>query len=102
MYLMSEPAFRDLEGPAESSAAGIATRSAACERGASRGASTRGTSLRTRQIITACLLFAGYAAYYFCRADFSVAMPLLIQDLGRHGIPANVAIVRFGSIASLG
>jgi sugar phosphate permease len=102
MYLMSEPAFRNLEGPDESPAAGTATRSAAFARGTSRDASTIGTSLRTRQIITACLLFAGYAAYYFCRADFSVAMPLLIEDLGRHGIAANVAIVRFGSIASLG
>lgn len=48
------------------------------------------------------LLFAGYAAYYFCRADFSVAMPLLIEELGRHGVARAQAIVRLGSIASFG
>ena len=35
-----------------------------------------------RQVWTVVLLFAGYAAYYFCRSDLSVAMPLLIDDLG--------------------
>ena len=48
------------------------------------------------------LLFAGYAAYYFCRAYFSVAMPLLIEELGRHGVASGEAIVRLGSIASFG
>jgi sugar phosphate permease len=48
------------------------------------------------------LLFAGYAAYYFCRVDFSVAMPLLIEELARHGVASAQAIVRLGSIASLG
>jgi sugar phosphate permease len=38
-------------------------------------------SLRYRQAGTVALLFAGYAAYYFCRSDLSVAMPLLIEDL---------------------
>jgi sugar phosphate permease len=59
-------------------------------------------SLRRQQFLVVTLLFAGYAAYYFCRADFSVAMPLLIEELGRHGVASGEAIVRLGSIASLG
>jgi sugar phosphate permease len=59
-------------------------------------------SLRRHQLLVITLLFAGYAAYYFCRADFSVAMPLLIEELGRRGIANGEAIVRLGSIASFG
>jgi sugar phosphate permease len=59
-------------------------------------------SLRYRQTATLALLFGGYASLYFCRADLSVAAPLLIDDLGRHGVSHAVAIVRMGSIASLG
>jgi len=58
--------------------------------------------LRYRQAATVALLFSGYAAYYFCRSDLSVAMPLLIDDLHRHGVDANTAVIRFGTIASLG
>jgi sugar phosphate permease len=58
--------------------------------------------LRYRQTMTVFLLFTGYAAYYFCRSDLSVAMPLLIEDLRRHGISNNEAIVRLGAISSLG
>jgi len=58
--------------------------------------------LRLRQAITITLLFTGYAAYYFCRSDLSVAMPLLIDDLHRHGVSVNTAVIRFGTIASLG
>lgn len=59
-------------------------------------------SLPLGQGITVLLLFGGYAALYFCRADLSVATPLLIEELGRHGIGHGEAIVRMGSIASLG
>jgi sugar phosphate permease len=59
-------------------------------------------ALRRHQLVVITLLFAGYAAYYFCRADFSVAMPLLIDELGRRGIANGEAIVRLGSIASFG
>jgi sugar phosphate permease len=58
--------------------------------------------LRSRQAATIGLLFTGYAAYYFCRSDLSVAMPLLIEDLRRHGVDSNTAVVRFGTIVSLG
>ena len=54
------------------------------------------------QAITISLLVLGYAGYYLCRSDYSVALPLIIADLGRRGVPAGVATVRLGSIASLG
>ncbi len=54
------------------------------------------------QVLTVALMVAGYAGYYLCRSDFSVALPLLIADMGRRGIPANTATVRLGAIASLG
>jgi len=55
-----------------------------------------------RQVWTVVLLFAGYAAYYFCRSDLSVAMPLLIDDLGRHGMAYHDAVIRLGQLASFG
>lgn len=58
--------------------------------------------LRFRQTITVVLLFAGYAAYYFCRSDLSVAMPLLVNHLHARGMESNAATVRLGLIASLG
>jgi OPA family glycerol-3-phosphate transporter-like MFS transporter len=59
-------------------------------------------SLRLRQTLVVLLLFGGYGALYFCRADLSVATPLLIEELGRHGVSHGEAMVRMGSIASLG
>lgn len=50
---------------------------------------------------TIALLAFGYTGYYFCRSDLSVAMPLLIQELARQGIPAREAEIRLGSIVSL-
>jgi OPA family glycerol-3-phosphate transporter-like MFS transporter len=58
--------------------------------------------LQSRQVWTVALLFAGYAAYYFCRSDLSVAMPLLIEDLHRHGMASSDAIIRMGQLASFG
>ena len=52
--------------------------------------------------LTVSLLALGYAGYYFCRSDLSVVLPLLIKDLGAHGIPADVAQVHLGFIASAG
>jgi OPA family glycerol-3-phosphate transporter-like MFS transporter len=52
--------------------------------------------------LTISLLVLGYSGYYFCRSDLSVVMPLLIRDLGQHGISANVAQVRMGFVASAG
>lgn len=58
--------------------------------------------LRRRQWVTVALLFFGYAACYFCRADFAVATPLLIDELVGQGSTHAEAIVRLGQIASLG
>jgi sugar phosphate permease len=59
-------------------------------------------SLRSAQIRTVALLFCGYAACYYCRADLSVATPLLVAELARHGLPRAEALVRIGSLSSLG
>lgn len=59
-------------------------------------------ALQIRQTMTVALLFAGYAGYYFCRSDLSVAMPLLVDDLHAHGIASNDAVIRFGQLASFG
>src|ERR1700716_4698007 len=64
------------------------------------GARTR--SLRLRQTVTILLLFGGYGALYFCRADLSVATPLLVEELGKHGVSHGDAIIRMGAIASFG
>ena len=44
----------------------------------------------------------GYAGYYLCRSDLSVAMPLLIADLARRGMSPDAAKMALGSVASLG
>jgi OPA family glycerol-3-phosphate transporter-like MFS transporter len=54
------------------------------------------------QVLTIALMVIGYAGYYLCRSDLSVALPLLIDDMGKRGIPAAVATVSLGTIASLG
>jgi sugar phosphate permease len=59
-------------------------------------------SLRFRQTVVVLLMFGGYGALYFCRADLSVATPMLIEELGRRGVSHADAIIRMGSIASLG
>jgi sugar phosphate permease len=61
-----------------------------------------GSGLRARQLLTVGLLFGGYAACYFCRADLSVAAPLLIEELGSRGVSHADALVHIGQIASLG
>ncbi len=64
--------------------------------------SARANQLRYRQVVTVLLLFTGYAAYYFCRSDLSVAMPLLIEELRRQGMSSDDAVIRLGTISSLG
>ncbi len=53
-------------------------------------------------MLTVALLVTGYAGYYLCRSDLSVAMPLLIAELGQHGIAPDAARVGLGTVASLG
>lgn len=52
--------------------------------------------------LTLALMIAGYAGYYLCRSNFSVALPMLIQEMGARGIPASIATVQLGAIASWG
>lgn len=59
-------------------------------------------SLAADQTITVALLFAGYAAYYFCRSDLSVSMPMLIDELHHSGLSVEAATVRLGQIVSFG
>jgi len=54
------------------------------------------------QILIVSLLMTGYAGFYICRSNFSVTLPLIIQDLAAHGIPADQARIRLGQIVSLG
>jgi sugar phosphate permease len=59
------------------------------------------------QTLTVSLLVAGYAGYYLCRSNVSVAMPLIIAEMTRaemtrRGIAADAARITLGSIASLG
>ena len=58
--------------------------------------------MRLQQSVTILLLFGGYGSLYFCRADLAVATPLLVEDLVRHGVTHADALIRMGSIVSLG
>jgi sugar phosphate permease len=58
--------------------------------------------LQKRQIAVVLLLFGGYGALYFCRADLSVSTPMLVEELHAHGISRDDAIIRIGFISSLG
>lgn len=59
-------------------------------------------ALRIKQTVVVLLLFGGYASLYFCRADLSVATPLLVDALGQQGVSHGDALIRIGSIASVG
>lgn len=54
------------------------------------------------QALTVALLIVGYAGYYLCRSNFSVALPLIIDDMAAKGLSAADAKVRLGTIASFG
>ena len=53
------------------------------------------------QGITIALLFVGYAGYYLCRSDFSVSLPLIIDELAARGMSPAEAKIRLGAITSL-
>ena len=63
---------------------------------------TASRALRRAQLRTILLLFGGYAACYYCRVDLSVATPLLVEELGRHGIRHGEALIHIGTMSSLG
>lgn len=50
------------------------------------------------QLLTAATLLVGYAGYYVCRSNLSVATPLLLQEAGETGIDKKAV----GLLASLG
>jgi OPA family glycerol-3-phosphate transporter-like MFS transporter len=54
------------------------------------------------QVVTVVLMVLGYSGYYLCRSNLSVAMPMIIADLGFRGIPVDLARIRLGTVASLG
>lgn len=58
--------------------------------------------LRWAQLATLALLFGGYAACYFCRADLSVGAPYIIDELERHGVGHQDALLRIGQVTSFG
>jgi OPA family glycerol-3-phosphate transporter-like MFS transporter len=60
------------------------------------------TRLLRWQVLTVSLMVVGYSGYYLCRSNFSVALPMIIQELGARGVPADMAKIRLGFIASMG
>src|SRR5215510_11236479 len=58
--------------------------------------------LRRWQSLTVSMLVFGYAGYYLCRSNFSVALPLIIGDLVAKGWDANNAKISLGALASIG
>lgn len=61
-----------------------------------------GRRLKRYQALTLTLLVIGYSGYYLCRSDLSVSIPLIVAELGRHGIAPGSARVVLGTMASLG
>ncbi len=58
--------------------------------------------LKRWQFLTMILLIVGYAGYYLCRSNLSVATPLLIEDMAAQGTDPEVARAWLGMVASLG
>jgi OPA family glycerol-3-phosphate transporter-like MFS transporter len=54
------------------------------------------------QALTVALLVAGYAGYYLCRSNFSVALPMIIDDMAGNGWNADEAKISLGTLASAG
>lgn len=54
------------------------------------------------QLLTVLLMLFGYSGYYLCRSNFSVALPLIADELVRRGFSSEIARIRLGTIASLG
>ncbi|MGO9403403.1 MAG: MFS transporter [Terriglobales bacterium] len=54
------------------------------------------------QVLTVGLMLVGYSGYYLCRSDFSVALPLIADELVARGLAPGFVRIRLGAIASLG
>jgi len=59
-------------------------------------------ALRARQAWTVALLTIGYAGYYLCRSNLSVALPQLIDELAARGGSTDDARIRLGTLTSFG
>src|SRR5262245_8923044 len=58
--------------------------------------------MRYWQGLTLGLLVTGYAGYYLCRSNLSVALPLIIDDLDAHGLSHDQVTIQLGTLVSLG
>jgi OPA family glycerol-3-phosphate transporter-like MFS transporter len=58
--------------------------------------------VRTWQAVTVLLMVLGYSGYYLCRSNFSVTLPLQIEDLAARGMTPEEAKRQLGLIASWG
>ncbi len=68
-----------------------------------RGTTTpKSARLLRWQMLTVALMLVGYSGYYLCRSNFSVALPLIADELAARGLAPDVARIRLGTIASLG
>ncbi len=65
-------------------------------------ASRSSSRSRRNAAITLALLTFGYAGYYLCRSNLSVAQPLIVGELVAGGMSADQAKREMGSIISLG
>src|SRR5262245_44398682 len=63
---------------------------------------TQTSRLQRWQYLTVSLLVFGYAGYYLCRSNFSVTLPLIIDELAARGWDTNSAKVSLGALASIG
>ena len=62
----------------------------------------RSRALFRWQVTTVAALVVGYGGYYLCRSNFSVALPLIIDELAASGMSPDDAKVELGTIASIG
>jgi sugar phosphate permease len=63
---------------------------------------TRQNRIFRWQLLTLVLMLFGYSGYYLCRSNFSVALPMIADELVRRGFSPEIARIRLGTIASLG
>ena len=59
------------------------------------------TRLFRWQSLTLVLMATGYAGYYFCRSNFSLVLPHILDELVAGGMSPNEAKVQLGSLASI-
>lgn len=53
------------------------------------------------QSLTLVLMAVGYTGYYFCRSNFSLVLPKIIEELTAQGMSFNDAKIQMGTVASI-